>query len=426
MFCCNPVSYVNVFVFKQKTAYELSISDWSSDVCSSDLCRYQLSDVDGCDCTAAAGRRREGRLDERPQAPERPVMRETRADSTQAVVLAIALHAFLFALMFVGLWWNRDAAPIAAAGSPISAEMVDTSELSTQMRRALARDPEPLPEPEPEPAPPQVEEEEAAPLPQPIPEPAPQESPVPKQQQAQDFVPEPSPVEQEKVDRNAIAAEKREREQEETRRQEQIDLTARKKQEEVVRKGSAAEKGEGGQEEKRRQEQIDRTERKKQGEAGRKVRLAEQQRDEKLKKIQAERAKAEREARLAEQKLKQIADLRVKQASEDAAASAPPPPGNEGVDTGLRARYAAAIQAAVLSNWTRPETVPPGQVCVLSITQLPGGDVMTAKVDPSCPYDELGRRSVEAAVLKAKPLPYAGFESVFQRNLILNFEAQDR
>src|SRR3546814_20679138 len=132
-------------------------------------------------------------------------MRETRADSTQAVVLAIALHAFLFALMFVGLWWNRDAAPIAAAGSPISAEMVDTSELSTQMRRALARDPEPLPEPEPEPPPPQVGEEEAAPLPQPIPEPAPQESPVPKQQQAPDFVPEPSTVAQTQVDRNASA-----------------------------------------------------------------------------------------------------------------------------------------------------------------------------------------------------------------------------
>jgi len=319
-------------------------------------------------------------------------MRETRADSTQAVVLAIALHAFLFALMFVGLWWNRDAAPIAAAGSPISAEMVDTSELSTQMRRALARDPEPLPEPEPEPAPPQVEEEEAAPLPQPIPEPAPQESPVPRQQEAQDFVPEPSPIEQEEVDRNAIAAEKREREQEEKRRQEQIDLTERKKQEEAERK----------------------------------FRLAEQQRDEKLKKIQAERARAEREAKLAEQKLKQIADLRAKQASEDAAASAPPPPGNEGVDTGLRARYAAAIQEAVLRNWTRPENVPLGQRCRIYITQLPGGDVMSAKVDPSCPYDELGRRSVEAAVLKAKPLPYAGFESVFQRNLILNFEAQDR
>src|SRR3546814_13406300 len=29
--------YVYVFVFKQKTAYEMRISDWSSDVCSSDL-----------------------------------------------------------------------------------------------------------------------------------------------------------------------------------------------------------------------------------------------------------------------------------------------------------------------------------------------------------------------------------------------------
>src|SRR3546814_4447162 len=28
-----------VFFFKQKTAYEMRISDWSSDVCSSDLCR---------------------------------------------------------------------------------------------------------------------------------------------------------------------------------------------------------------------------------------------------------------------------------------------------------------------------------------------------------------------------------------------------
>src|SRR3546814_4263681 len=31
------VSYVVFFFFKQKTAYEMRISDWSSDVCSSDL-----------------------------------------------------------------------------------------------------------------------------------------------------------------------------------------------------------------------------------------------------------------------------------------------------------------------------------------------------------------------------------------------------
>src|SRR3546814_3644710 len=30
-----------IFFFKQKTAYEMRISDWSSDVCSSDLCCKQ-------------------------------------------------------------------------------------------------------------------------------------------------------------------------------------------------------------------------------------------------------------------------------------------------------------------------------------------------------------------------------------------------
>src|SRR3546814_9550885 len=37
-----------VFFFKQKTAYEMRISDWSSDVCSSDLTRHlrHASDLD--------------------------------------------------------------------------------------------------------------------------------------------------------------------------------------------------------------------------------------------------------------------------------------------------------------------------------------------------------------------------------------------
>src|SRR3546814_1480854 len=36
MYCVGDVS-VLFFFFKQKTAYEMRISDWSSDVCSSDL-----------------------------------------------------------------------------------------------------------------------------------------------------------------------------------------------------------------------------------------------------------------------------------------------------------------------------------------------------------------------------------------------------
>src|SRR3546814_1560544 len=35
--CCLLVCLAVLFFFKQKTAYEMRISDWSSDVCSSDL-----------------------------------------------------------------------------------------------------------------------------------------------------------------------------------------------------------------------------------------------------------------------------------------------------------------------------------------------------------------------------------------------------
>src|SRR3546814_5066216 len=41
LFCYLVLIYV-FFVFKQKTAYEMRISDWSSDVCSSDLGANQI------------------------------------------------------------------------------------------------------------------------------------------------------------------------------------------------------------------------------------------------------------------------------------------------------------------------------------------------------------------------------------------------
>src|SRR3546814_10593750 len=38
--CLFVISVLYLFFFKQKTAYEMRISDWSSDVCSSDLHRW--------------------------------------------------------------------------------------------------------------------------------------------------------------------------------------------------------------------------------------------------------------------------------------------------------------------------------------------------------------------------------------------------
>src|SRR3546814_11519196 len=81
------------FFFKQKTAYEMRISDWSSDVCSSDLTRSRLAALrcgkrPSRKIYARVGRRRrlsqgaarpsaEGSLRERPaQALARPVARD--------------------------------------------------------------------------------------------------------------------------------------------------------------------------------------------------------------------------------------------------------------------------------------------------------------------------------------------------------------
>lgn len=328
-------------------------------------------------------------------------MRETRADTVQATLLAIALHVLLFVLAWIGMWWTRTNAPQSAVGPVIEAELIDPDALSASMQRVLSERPEPLqavepvaepvPEPKPEPQEPKPEPIESTPPPQPLPEPVPEESPTPPQPQPQERVPEPDKREQERVSKQALAAEEaKKREQEERRRQEQIELE---------------------------------TEQKRQAEAERKQRLTEmeQQRRQQLADIRRRRAEAAQEAEQAAQKLARIKAAQ-QAAAEPAPASASPPPGNEGVDPALLARYIAAISADIESNWTKPDNIQPGQRCRITIRQLPGGEVIDAKVAPDCPYDELGRRSIETAVLKAQPLPYAGFEDVFNRILLLNFE----
>src|SRR3546814_7076264 len=60
-YCCVLCVLVFLFVFfffKQKSAYELRISDWSSDVCSSDL------GVADADAARAGTRRRGGAVEE--------------------------------------------------------------------------------------------------------------------------------------------------------------------------------------------------------------------------------------------------------------------------------------------------------------------------------------------------------------------------
>jgi colicin import membrane protein len=140
-----------------------------------------------------------------------------------------------------------------------------------------------------------------------------------------------------------------------------------------------------------------------------------------LAEIRRRRAAAAREARLAQERLEQLSAARPGSAAEESARADAAASGAG--DDDLRGRYAAALQEAIRAKWTRPENIPAGALCVLKIRQLPGGEVVDVQVQSPCVFDDQGRRSVEAAVLKAQPLPYAGFERVFARDVTLRFRA---
>ncbi|HET8898453.1 MAG TPA: cell envelope integrity protein TolA [Rhodanobacteraceae bacterium] len=146
-----------------------------------------------------------------------------------------------------------------------------------------------------------------------------------------------------------------------------------------------------------------------------------------LEEIKQQRAAADKKTRLAQQRLQQLADLKKQQTADKPVAADVPPAeqartGQGGADSGLAAEYGAALTSLITQNWLRPDNIPPGSVCPIHIVQIPGGRVMSVKVLPSCPFDESARKSVENAVLRAQPLPYKGYESVFQRDITLNFK----
>lgn len=284
-------------------------------------------------------------------------MRQDLGGDIRAFLYALGLHVLCLLLAFSGMFWWQSAKPEAAAGDPIEAVFVDLGSL-----QPVVTPERPRPETRP------------APRPQPPPPPAPPATDL----SAQDV------IEQQRIDRQALLrAEEEAREQEERRRRaEQVLLEEEQRREEEQRQ-------------QREREELQAREQ------------AEQERLEREQAEQAAREQAEREAAEA-----------AAQAERDAADRQA---GAGGTDDSLRARYAAALQARVIGHWLRPDHVRPGIRCAIRITQIPGGEVISANVAEPCNADELTRRSIEAAVLRAQPLPYDGFESVFERSVRFNF-----
>ncbi|MCZ8164236.1 protein TolA [Silanimonas sp.] len=318
-------------------------------------------------------------------------MRERPEDTGIAVGLAVGLHLLVVVLMFVAWLWTPAPEVLSVAGPPIEVELVQAAPVRDRERPSAATPPPAAPEPV---------EEEAAPPPQPEPEPAPQDAVVEPQPTPQTPQAVPDTRDQDRASRDAVSPEPpAPREQEERRREEQVDLTERPPQttpEERQRLSA---------------QQLERLKR--------------------LAALRTQREQAANQTRMEEQRDQQLQDLAARQPPSPLPAASPtdatptPMAGNNGVDTSLRAAYVLAIQNAVERNWRRPETIPAGQRCRIVIVQIPGGEVISADVDPTCPYDALGRDSLERAVFAASPLPYAGFEDVFERRLGLNFQPAD-
>jgi colicin import membrane protein len=98
--------------------------------------------------------------------------------------------------------------------------------------------------------------------------------------------------------------------------------------------------------------------------------------------------------------------------------------GNQLRNSDEAARWHAQIVARITRAWIRPPSAQPGVTCIVLVGQVPGGEVTSVRVDSCSINDAALRESVEAAVLRASPLPPPPNPALFERNLELTFAPQ--
>ena len=86
----------------------------------------------------------------------------------------------------------------------------------------------------------------------------------------------------------------------------------------------------------------------------------------------------------------------------------------------LKAQYVAIIQAHVERQWFKPPGTTAGATCTVSVTQIPGGEVVGVQFG-ACGGGEAFRRSIENAIRNASPLPSPPQADLFERQVTLQF-----
>jgi colicin import membrane protein len=284
---------------------------------------------------------------------------ETYGDKTRAFLYALIVHVLCIGALFSGLLWTRsEVHPIDLKGPVIDVELSGIT---------AAPVPKSHPKPAPKPAPPKPQEAVKPAEPEP-------QSPTQVQQQDR--------IDREKIVQIAQEKAEAERAEEEKHKQEQVQLEKELKQE--------------------------------------------RDRERQLEQVKKQREAAQKLLALEKQRLEQMRDLQNPKSVKAINQPAPPADtavsGNAGQDDSLQAQYWAAIQNAITNNWLRPDSTQPGLRCMIRIVQIPGGDVIGVQISNPCNADPQTRTSIEQAVKRASPLPSKGFESVFQRDINLNFK----
>lgn len=185
-----------------------------------------------------------------------------------------------------------------------------------------------------------------------------------------------------------------------------------KKRQEDADKEQARISRENEAERKRRADEAAERKRRDEAELERKRVDAEARRQEEI-----ERQRQENERLRAAALAQEAEELRLREiADEDARLAA--------LSSGAMARYSFAIQQKIQRNWVKPASAQAGIECVIDVRVARGGDVLTATVG-RCNGDAAVRRSIEAAVFKASPLPEPEDPNLFQRDLRITFKPEE-
>lgn len=88
--------------------------------------------------------------------------------------------------------------------------------------------------------------------------------------------------------------------------------------------------------------------------------------------------------------------------------------------------YAKAIRTTLQQAWepaSYSNTMEPGSTCAARLTQAPGGYIQSVDFYPDCEFSTTDKASIDEVVRRSEPLPYKGFEGLFQREIRMVFQA---